>query len=236
MNRILKRIFDMLHAIAHKRKWVSNLDRPLTPDSDMFESYIDYSNHNYHHAGTFWMKRTTQKFPLDAWIYQEILAEIEPDVIVEIGNFQGGGTLFLANMLDLIHKGRIIAIDIDQSKIDFTHPRITWITGDANSPDVLMKVKSRVKPDEKVIVIEDSSHTYENTLSVLRNYAKLVSVGSYFIVEDGIIRYPFVEGPKPGPYEATHQFLAENSDFAIDKKREKFRLTYNPDGYLLRVK
>lgn len=182
------------------------------------------------------MGRVAQKFPLDAWIYQEIVAEIKPDVVIEIGNFYGGGTLFLANLLDLIGKGRVIAIDIDHSKIDFDHPRITWITGDANSPDIVRRVKSLIKSDEKVIVIEDSSHTYDNTLSVLRNYAGLVNVGSYFIVEDGIIRYPFVEGPKPGPYEAIHQFLSENPSFVIDKTREKFALTYNPDGYLKRIK
>jgi cephalosporin hydroxylase len=32
------------------------------------------------------------------------------------------------------------------------------------------------------------------------------------------------------------EFLKENRDFAPDFSREKFRLTYNPSGYLMRTK
>lgn len=176
------------------------------------------------------------KFPLDAWIYQEIIHEVQPDVIMEIGNLYGGSTLFLANMLDLENKGKVIAIDIDHSHIDFEHKRINWITGDVNSHEVISKVRSLLKPDDKVIIIEDSSHTFDNTLEVLRNYCRFVSVGSYFIVEDGVCKYPFIDGPKPGPYEATHEFLKNHQEFIVDKSKEKFVLTYNPSGYLKKIR
>ena len=32
----------------------------------------------------------TLKLPLDFWIYQELIYELQPDVIIEIGNFKGG--------------------------------------------------------------------------------------------------------------------------------------------------
>jgi cephalosporin hydroxylase len=38
---------------------------------------------------TFWRGVRTQKLPLDAWIFQEIIHETRPDVIVEAGTFQG---------------------------------------------------------------------------------------------------------------------------------------------------
>jgi len=182
------------------------------------------------------MGKSAMKFPLDAWIYQEIIHEVQPDVIMEIGNLYGGSTLFLANMLDLENKGKVIAIDIDHSHIDFEHKRINWITGDVNSQEVISKVRSLLKPDDKVIIIEDSSHTFDNTLEVLRNYCRFVSVGSYFIVEDGVCKYPFIDGPKPGPYEATQEFLKNHQEFIVDKSKGKFVLTYNPGGYLKRIR
>jgi cephalosporin hydroxylase len=39
----------------------------------------------------------------------------------------------------------------------------------------------------------------------------------------------------PGPYEAVQEFLREDPTFQIDKTREKFLLTYFPDGFLKRV-
>jgi len=40
----------------------------------------------------------------------------------------------------------------------------------------------------------------------------------------------------PGPMEAIEDFLiTNNNNFIIDKSREKFMLTFNPNGYLKRV-
>lgn len=72
----------------------------------------------------------TLKNPMDFWVYQEIVFEHKPDVIIEIGNNWGGSTLALAHLLDNIGHGRIIGVDIDHSKITSTvssHPRITFI-------------------------------------------------------------------------------------------------------------
>jgi cephalosporin hydroxylase len=40
----------------------------------------------------------------------------------------------------------------------------------------------------------------------------------------------------PGPAVAAERFVAENSDFVIDRAREKFLLTYSPGGFLKRVR
>lgn len=230
-----RQVLDFVHRQMHAQLWVSNLDRPLTQNQGAFEDYLDYFHHSCRETAT-WMGKTADKFPNDAWIYQEIICETKPDVVLEIGNLYGGSTLFLANMLDILNKGRVIGVDIDHSRIDFTHPRIHWVTGDAKSERILSQIARLIEPDDKVMVIEDSSHTYENTLSILRKYNRFVTQGMYFIVEDGLSRYPFIEnGPKPGPYEAVHAFLKENRDFVLDKSREKFVLTYNPDGYLRRI-
>jgi cephalosporin hydroxylase len=92
-----------------------------------------------------------------------------------------------------------------------------------------------VDPGSKVLVIDDSSHTFANTLKVLWTYSPLLKVGDYFIVEDGICRHGLDVGPKPGPYEAVEAFVRENPDYAIDRDRESFLITWNPKGYLRRV-
>jgi len=177
-----------------------------------------------------------QKSPMDAWVYQEIVYETLPDVIIEIGTAHGGGTLFLAHLCDLLGKGRVIGLDISHQNVPDTvrkHPRISLVEGDACQN--FEYVEKMISKDERVLVIEDSSHTYENTLNVLRVYSGLVKLGDYFIVEDSICHHGLVVGPYPGPYEAIETFVTENKEFEIDRTREHFLISWNPKGYLKRT-
>ena len=179
----------------------------------------------------------TWKNPIDFWIYQEIIFDIKPDFIIEIGLHRGGSTLALAHMLDRNDNGEIIGIDLSLSLIDEqvrTHDRISLIEG--NPLELFEKVNQFISPDSTVLIIEDSSHEYENTLAVLNMYGTLVSENSFFIVEDGICYHGLDVGPKPGPYEAVHDFIKNNKNFAIDRSKEDFLLTWNPCGFLKRIK
>ena len=103
---------------------------------------------------------------MDFWIYQEILFELKPDSIIEIGNYCGGSTLALAHLCDGLGKGKVIGVDLshaDVPELVRNHPRITiTIAGDAcQSFD---QVAGLIDPEDTVLVIEDSSHTYENTM------------------------------------------------------------------------
>lgn len=167
--------------------------------------------------------------------YQEIICETSPDFIVEIGNYLGGSTLALAHLCDCLGRGRVIGCDLSHRYISARvrdHPRVTLVEGDACRS--FHRVVKLIGGDAKVLVIEDSSHTYENTLAVLRTYSPLVKPGQYFIVEDGICHHGLPIGPKPGPYEAIETFLAENVHFEADRGRESFLITWNPKGYLRR--
>ena len=177
----------------------------------------------------------TLQSPLDFWVYQEVLHETKPDVLVEVGNFCGGSTLALAHLLDALGHGRIIGVDINHAGVPDlvrNHPRISLIEGDACG--AYDTVKSLIAPAERTMVIEDSSHTFDNTLAVLRRYSQLVKPGDYLIVEDGICHHGLPVGPSPGPYEAVEAFVHECSDFEIDRDRESFLITWNPKGYLRR--
>jgi cephalosporin hydroxylase len=175
------------------------------------------------------------KNPMDFWVYQEIIFARKPNVIIEIGNYFGGSTLALAHLYDLIGDGNVIAIDITHDHIYpqvRDHPRITMLEGDACS--LVDDVRKLISFDDRVMIIEDSSHTYENTLNVLNAYCGFIKAGDYFIVEDSICYHGLDVGPRPGPYEAVERFIDQHSEFEIDREKESFVVTWNPKGFLRR--
>ena len=185
---------------------------------------------------TFWLGVRTQKCPLDLWVYQEIIHEIRPDVIIETGTLNGGSALFLASMCDLIGKGSVITIDISHKEALPQHPRITCLLGSSVSDEIVQHVRSRIREGETVMAILDSDHHCDHVLSELRTYGALVTTGSYLIVEDTNINgHPVLSHFGPGPMEAVEEFLRENKDFGVDREKEKFYLTFNPSGYLRKV-
>jgi cephalosporin hydroxylase len=184
-----------------------------------------------------WMGTAARKMVLDAWVYQQILHEVKPEFIIEIGNAEGGSTKFLANILDLLGRGEVIAVDIDHSLFQVDHPRIHKITGDSLAPETVGRVAEIVRGGCG-LVIHDGDHSREHVLRDLRAYAQFVGVGSYLIVEDTVIdlfRAGDGLGSVDGPLAAVEQFVREDSRFQIDASREYFLITFNPRGYLKRV-
>jgi cephalosporin hydroxylase len=181
---------------------------------------------------THWLNCNVCKCPLDLWIYQEILHRTRPDVIVETGTFYGGSALYLASMCDLIGNGRVISIDIKDWGTRRDHPKILYLDGSSIAPEVVNRVKTEVDGVERVMVILDSDHKKDHVLGELQAYAPLVTEGCYLIVEDTPAAK--IEG-YPGPAEAIEEFFASDSSLVVDPECEKFRMTFNPGGYLKKV-
>jgi cephalosporin hydroxylase len=94
-----------------------------------------------------------------------------------------------------------------------------------------------ISPSDTVLVILDSDHSKQHVLNELRLYHSFVTEGSYLIVEDSNINgHPVLPQFGPGPMEALDEFLQENDDFVIDESKHKFLITFNPRGYLKKVK
>ena len=194
-----------------------------------FDSRVD--------GNTFWLGVPCIKCPLDLWVYQEVIFSLMPDKIIETGTASGGSGLFLASICDHICKGQVISIDIYEYQGRPTHPRLTYLCGSSTSSDVLKEINRMVEDDDCVLVILDSDHSKEHVLKELRSYARFVNKGSYLIVEDTIINgHPVLPNFGPGPMEAVDKFLAETDVFIVDKEREKHLLTFNPRGFLLKVR
>lgn len=66
-------------------------------------------------------------------------------------------------------------------------------------------------------------------------YGPMVTPGQYMIVEDTNINgNPVAESFGPGPKEAIAEFLPAHPEFTPDRSREKFFVTFQPGGYLLK--
>jgi len=185
---------------------------------------------------TWWMGRQVEKTPLDLWIYQEILHETRPQVLVECGTNLGGSAAYFASLFDLMGDGRVISIDV-RSRERPAHPRIRYLEGSSTAPAVVEQVRALLRPGERVMVVLDSDHSERHVLQELRTYAPLVSVGQYLVVEDTNLNgHPVAPSHGPGPMEAVRRFLRESRDFEADGGREKFLMTFNPGGYLRRAR
>ena len=183
-----------------------------------------------------WLGAQALKNPLDLWVYQEIMFETKPELVVETGTYRGGSALYLASLCDLIGRGEVVSIDIEPLRDDYPqHDRITYLAGRSSTdPAVVDEVRERAG-GRPLLVILDSDHTQAHVEAELAAYAPMVPVGCYVIVEDsniGRIRKDLM----PGPLQAIDSFLASTDEFEVDRAREKFLITFNPSGYLRRVR
>ena len=189
-----------------------------------------------HHKITYRGIKTI-KCPFDYVIYQMILFDLKPDLVIEIGSHKGGGALYIADLMNIIGKGEVHAIDIADNFDDIVkeHPRIKiYIAGYQNyNLDELSHYNS-------ILIIEDASHFYEDSINCLNKFSSIVSIESYYIVEDGIIdelgmRKTYSGGPK----RAIKEFLQKRQEFEIDYKWCNMfgkNATFNVNGYLKRIK
>jgi len=206
-------------------------------ERDILEEFRLLYFDSYVVGNTYWLGTPALKCPLDLWIFQEIIAEVRPQTIIECGTAHGGTAHFMATICDLIGFGEVISIDIVESPDRPTHPRLRYLLGSSTSPDVLNEVELLLGEGGPTMVILDSNHSTEHVLAELENYSRFVTQGSYLIVEDTIMNgHPAFPDLGPGPMEAVEQFLASSSDFVSDRTREKHLMTFHPKGYLQRVR
>ncbi len=89
------------------------------------------------------------------------------------------------------------------------------------------------------MVIDDGSHDYSDVASVLQKFKDVVSIGSYFVVEDGGLDFVgWKKNYNGGPTRAIKEFLKNQGNYASDIAFENYfgrNSTNNPRGYLKRI-
>jgi cephalosporin hydroxylase len=157
-----------------------------------------------------WRGEKIIKFPSDLVLYQQIIWEKKPEIIIELGTAYSGGALFLGDMLEITGQGKVISIDKSPVKT-VSHPRIEYIIGKTTDYKILKEVEEKIK-GKSCMVILDSDHSRRHVKRELYYYNKLVTVGQYMVVED--IYRKDINSPHPGgPGEAVDWFLKINKNF-----------------------
>jgi len=203
-----------------------------------------------------WLGRPVIQLPEDLIRVQEVIASIEPDVIVETGIAHGGSLVFYATLCKALGRGRVVGVDVEirphNRRAIEEHalfPLIELIEGDSTDPATVAQVEAQVAPGDTTLVLLDANHKKDHVLAELRAYGGLVTPGSYVVVADAIMgRVVGAPRTEPdwawnNPAAAIEEFLGEDTRFALEEPPFAFneglvteRVTYWPGGYLRRVR
>jgi len=215
--------------------------QPNTPTpmpDELKNQFVDSFWHTMAWRETTWLGHRVAKAPTDLFVYQEIVQRVAPDWIIETGSANGGRALFLASICELLDHGQVISIDTKVADERAEHPRITYLEGSPQSDEMSQRVREIVGESPHVLVVLGSQPgTNLRMEAEFKTYAPLVPVGSYVIVEYTILNgHPVWPGFGPGPGEAVKRILFENTNWGVDTNLEKYGLTFNPGGYLKRLR
>jgi cephalosporin hydroxylase len=138
----------------------------------------------------------------------------------------------------------VIGVDIlirpDNRKAIENHElssRITLIEGSSTDLNVFNIVKSKIKKDEKVMVILDSNHSKSHVLKELEMYHQLLSIDSYIVATDGSMKElhdtprGFADWSWNNPYAAAEEFVSSRNNFVIEQPTWPF----NESGLLKNI-
>jgi cephalosporin hydroxylase/GT2 family glycosyltransferase len=170
--------------------------------------------------------------------YEKIIAETQPEVVVECGTFDGGSAEWLANLgLD------VVTIDIEDHVPADRKARVgenvNWLIGSSVDVDIVAKVKEFIG-NRRCMVALDSDHHTCHVLAEMELYKDLVSNECYMVVEDGLVRWVPIDEHRSlinhGPMQALECFLAYHHEFERDEDIERLHpATMHPAGWLRRI-
>jgi cephalosporin hydroxylase len=240
---------DRLEFEAHKREMSLALGKDEEAFQHSLNTLVALDKYDYAYLWS-WMGVPIIQMPADIMATQEVIWNTKPDVIIETGVARGGSVIFMASLLKVIGKGKVIGVDIDirahnRDSIE-THPlspMITLIEGPSTTAETLAKVKAEIPAGASVMVVLDSDHSRDHVLDELRCYGPLVTEGQYIVVADTLLgRGDMSQTPTkrskiwyPGdePYAALNTYLKETDRFETDETLNgKLVLSSSPGGYL----
>jgi cephalosporin hydroxylase len=155
---------------------------------------------------------------------------------VETGAGDGGRALFLASICELVGHGEVISVATGATDDLPRHPRLRYVSGRAHDPEPVSQVRELVG-DGRAVVVLGSCTDRVKTTAEFEAYSPLVPIGSYVVIADTIVNgHPVWPAFGPGPAESVKQILTRHGEFVADPLMEKFSLTFNPGGFLKRVR
>ncbi len=213
-------------------------DNPINEKNEIIKQFNKIFFDSWNKYPRHWLGVKIVKYPTDLFIYQMLIYENKPDVIIETGSYRGGGALFFASICDLVGYGEVLSIDkrdIPRPK----HERITYIIGRTTAVDTLEKV-ARMVEGKTCMVVLDSDHRCNQVKRELLYYSKFVSVGQYIIAEDTFLSDPdfgwkYAKTGDAGPKGAVEWFLKRHKNFIAEPLEDWYLISMCPGGFLKRI-
>eukprot|EP00581_Thalassiosira_minuscula_P013883 CAMPEP_0183736142 /NCGR_PEP_ID=MMETSP0737-20130205/48602_1 /TAXON_ID=385413 /ORGANISM="Thalassiosira miniscula, Strain CCMP1093" /LENGTH=335 /DNA_ID=CAMNT_0025970075 /DNA_START=147 /DNA_END=1154 /DNA_ORIENTATION=- len=200
-----------------------------------------------------WLGTLTSQDPLDAWMIQEILWDLRPELVIETGTFNGGGAVFYASIMRYYNpESKVITIDprsfqtpeavynghyntVPADCLPFAKEMVTFLQGYPDHDETKAEVHRLMAQWNvtKVMLIEDSHHKYQMVLDNVNAYKDLVPKDGYILVQDTKMdRFQ----NRAGPRKAVYDWLETNPDFEMDRSYEQlFYYSQHVQGLLKRT-
>jgi cephalosporin hydroxylase len=227
---------DRMIAIEqHKRSMGQTFD-DIRAEQSAHREVIDAFHRAFYaskqtHGMTFYEGVPVLKNPLDLWVMQEILWDLQPTLLIETGTAYGGSALYYARQMDRSGVGQVLSIDIEPAEKLPQHARVTYVKGYSSVLDDVVTVVGQIATEHpRVMVVLDSDHSKRHVLAELDAYAPFVSVGQFLVVEDTNINGRPVDidwhgGPGPGP--AVDEWLPRHPEFERAVMAERYLMTFH---------
>jgi cephalosporin hydroxylase len=228
---------------------------PPHVDVRLDETMLDYWHRRVEqHLKDSYAGVPMSKFPEDLRVYEHLLWEAKPNVVIEIGAQFGGSALWFRDRLRVLahYTGsndiRVVSVDVDASAareslaaLDPGYAQtIAFLDADVLDPQTPGRVEKSLPPNAACFVVEDSAHTYETTLAALGGFARFVPPNGYFVVEDGCVDIEEMRGALDWPRGVLPAIGAwletdEGSRFTVRRDLELYGLSCHPGGFLQRL-
>ena len=230
---------------------------PPHVDVRLDETMLDYWHRRVaQHLKDSYAGVPMSKFPEDLRVYEHLLWEAKPNVVIEIGAQFGGSALWFRDRLRALAgytsapEIRVVSVDLDTSaaraNLAAVDPgcfeeTIVFVDADVLDPRTPARVEGSIPPGAVCFVVEDSAHTYETTFAALEGFARFVPPGGYFVVEDGCVDVEEMRADPDWPrgvLPAIGAWLQTGggSRFAVRRDLELYGLSCHPGGFLQRLR
>jgi len=202
----------------------TQLEEEILTYKDLLRKY--YPNR----AAYFYKGIRIVKTPYDLWTYHEFLWKLRPKILIELGTERGASAMWFADQVREFG-GRVISLDMNPAKREVKdYPGVEFVCANISDPATVDLIRAKVD-DESVSIIHDANHETVYEDFVLWN--DLVSVGSYFVVEDTTKE---LLGEESTAYSDVKKILQDFNNFEIDYTWNRSIVTCCFAGFLKRIK
>src|SRR6202022_329657 len=120
------------------------------------------------------------KNPFDLALYQLLIWELKPRMIIEVGSGSGASALWFSDLLERFGvRARILSIDIRPPNLPDRANNIRFIEGDGRNLAATLPAELLADLQHPLLLVEDADHTPETTLAALRFFDRISAPGDY---------------------------------------------------------